>query len=83
MVSFIDTSKILNTYTGSGLGGEICDQAFRESPPSLTFFASLSFSPPADPSPFLLMAMLATGLGLPLDPEAPSEDPPAGQNRKC
>ena len=51
-------------------------QAFKESPPSFTFLASLSFSPA---SAFLLMAMLATGFGLPLDPEAPSEEPPAEQ----
>ena len=51
-------------------------QAATESPPSFTFLASLSL-PLSSTSAFLLMAMLATGLGLLPDPEAPSEEPPA------
>ena len=55
-------------------------QAATESPPSFTFLASPSL-PLSSTSAFLLMAMLATGLGLLLDPEAPSEEPPAKNTR--
>ena len=46
----------------------------REAPPSLTFLASPTLS---STSTFLLTAMLATGFELPLELEAPSEEPPA------
>ena len=51
-------------------------KAAKESPPSFTFLASPSL-PLSSTSAFLLMAMLATGLGLLPDAEAPSEEPPA------
>ena len=66
----------MNTAQSPPTVSSVQVQAATESPPSFTFLASLSLLL-SSTSAFLLMAMLATGLGLLPDPEAPSEEPPA------